>query len=113
MKKSFYSTRYVFLDEKRKGGRERKKKVPGGGALVSQLLAAREAEKNRINEERINQVPVFHFYNWCYPEQILRGFLYFFGGGGGRGGVELQQFSSRSKEVSSFWGLGIILYSSK
>ncbi len=46
-----------FSDDKRKGGRERKKKAPGGGALVSQMLAAREAEKNRINEERINQVP--------------------------------------------------------
>ncbi len=45
-----------ILDEKRKGGRERKKKAAGGGALVSQMLAAREAEKNRINEERINQV---------------------------------------------------------
>jgi hypothetical protein len=71
------------LDEKRKGGRERKKKVPGGGALVSQMLAAREAEKNRINEERINQVPVFYFYNWCYPEPVSLGFDFFAGGGGG------------------------------
>jgi hypothetical protein len=55
-KKRVFSILYFVLDEKRKGGRERKKKGPGGGALVSQMLAAREAEKNRINEERINQV---------------------------------------------------------
>jgi hypothetical protein len=56
-KKRVFSILYFVLDEKRKGGRERKKKASGGGALVSQMLAAREAEKNRINEERINQVP--------------------------------------------------------
>jgi hypothetical protein len=39
------------------------------------MLAAREAEKNRINEERINQVPVFLFYNWFSKDRSLEVFF--------------------------------------
>ncbi len=38
----------------------KKKKKPYAGVLVSQMLAAREAEKNRINENRINEVGLPH-----------------------------------------------------
>ena len=55
MRYRYFTNFEKISDEKRKAVSKKKKK-PYAGVLVSQMLAAREAEKNRINETRINEV---------------------------------------------------------